>query len=105
MQATGEISSRATSNNQSLVINVEGYFNVNCLDEFRRSFESGDVFQRYAVNLQACQGIDSSGLGMLLMLREYSKLEQNNLLITHCPREVKNVLECAKFDQLFTIVN
>ena len=105
MQATGEVHSRTTSNNKGLVIDVVGFFNVSCLSAFRQTFENKEVFGRYAVNLQQCKGIDSSGLGMLLMLRDFSRLEQENLLITHCPPEVHNVLRYAKFDELFTILS
>ena len=105
MQPTSDVQSRLTSNNQGLVIDVVGYFTVACLDKFRSCFEAHPPMQRYAVNLQQCQGIDSSGLGMLLMLRDYAKIEQKNLLITHCPPPVHNVLNYAKFDQLFTILN
>ncbi len=105
MQTTGDIRSRLTSNNKGLVIDVDGYFTVNCLEEFRSAFEAHPPMQRYAVNLQQCLGIDSSGLGMLLMLRAYSKLVPKDLLVTHCPETVQNVLKYAKFDQLFTILN
>ena len=105
MQTTCEIHTRTTGNNQGLVIDVMGYFSVNCLDQFRQAFESREIFPRYAVNFQQCAGIDSSGLGMLLLLRDYCHLEQENLLLTHCPPEVNNVLRYAKFDQLFTILN
>ena len=103
MQNTCDIQTRTTSNNKGLVIDVVGYFSVNCLKAFRQAFESRDIFPRYAVNMQQCQGIDSSGLGMLLLLRDFSKLEQEDLLITHCPTDVHNVLRYANFDQLFTI--
>jgi len=105
VQSTCEIRTRTISNNKALVIDVAGYFNVNCLNEFRQAFESQEHFPRYAVNLEQCQGIDSAGLGMLLILRDFAQLEQNNLLIIHCPPEVHDVLHYAKFDQLFTILS
>jgi len=103
VQQTCAISTRSTSNNKGLIIEVTGYFSVNCLNEFRQAFESQQPFPRYAVNFQQCAGIDSSGLGMLLLLRDYSHLEPENLLVTHCPPHVQDVLRYSNFDQLFTI--
>jgi anti-anti-sigma regulatory factor len=106
VQATCDIQFRTTSNNKGLVIDVAGFFNVSCLNQFRCAFESQPRhFPRYAVNMQQCRGIDSAGLGMLLLLRDFSKLDPDNLLITHCPPEVHQVLRYANFDQLFTILN
>lgn len=104
MQTTCKIQTRTTGNSKGLVIDVTGFFNVNCLDDFRQAFESQQQFPRYAVNMEHCCGIDSAGLGMLLLLREFSKLDQKNLLIMRCPPEVNRVLHCANFDRLFTIL-
>lgn len=105
MQIKSDIHSRLTNNNQCLVIGVEGYFTVHFLDKFIAAFEAQPPLKRYAINLEQCHGIDNSALGMLLMLRDYSKLEQNNLIISRCTPCVRNVLNFSEFDRIFTILN
>lgn len=105
MPVVNEVKATTTTNGAGLVIEVKGFFNLDIFADFRHSFEAQDkIFRRYAINLQYCKGISSAGLGMLLMLREYSKLDKENLLIIHCPADVYNVLRYSNFDQLFTIL-
>ena len=47
--------------------------------------------------------IDSSALGMLLVLREHSGGEMARIEITHCRPEVHKILLSAHFDRLFSI--
>ncbi|GAB1255734.1 hypothetical protein NBRC116494_02360 [Aurantivibrio plasticivorans] len=99
-----QVSTQITSNKKGLVIAVEGYFNGALHAAFRESFEGQPKFERYAVSLQHCLGLDSGGLGLLLVLRDYSGLGKENLLLTQIPPEIKTVLRYANFDQIFTIV-
>lgn len=101
---SGEITARPTSNGQSLVIDVVGRLGFDQHRQFRRSYEKQPKrFNRYAVNLQRCTVVDSTGLGMLLLLRDYTGLEKENLLLVHCSSEVGHILRYASFEELFTI--
>ncbi|WP_179957842.1 STAS domain-containing protein [Exilibacterium tricleocarpae] len=98
------VTARPDAAEQALIIEVSGPFNLDVHRDFRRAYESqGQRFARYTVNLKQCTAVDSTGLGMLLLLRDYSQLEKDDLLITHCSRDVRMVLRYASFDQLFTI--
>lgn len=93
------------ANDKVCVLSVHGYFNMQLQREFRAAFESNPPFVRYAVDMKHCAGIDSAGLGLLLLLRDYAQADQQHLLITQCSPEVRKVLEYASFDQIFTIVD
>lgn len=100
----GEITARPTSNGQSLVIEVVGRLGFDQHRQFRRSYEQQPKrYSRYAVNLRRCTNVDSTGLGMLLLLRDYTGLEKENLLLVHCSPEVGHILRYASFEELFTI--
>ncbi len=104
MGTVSSVQARTTSNNRGLVIEVVGYFNMEIHAQFRKAYEDQDQrYERYAVNLQHCLGMDSAGLGMLLLLRDFAGVEKENLLITQCPPELQNVLRYSSFDQIFTI--
>lgn len=100
-----KVSARLTANNRALVLDVVGRLGLDIHREFRSAYESSPRCERYAVNLQRCVGIDSSGLGMLLILRDFAGLSKDNMLIVNCPSRLGKLLDMAKFDQLFTVQN
>ena len=94
-----------TSDYKGLVITVTGQFNLELHRDFRKAFEAeGRNFERYAVDLRDCTGMDSAGLGMLLILRDHAGLGKDDLVISGAGSSVRQVLSFANFDQLFTIV-
>lgn len=105
MSNAPKVNARLTANQRGLVIDVVGRLGLDIHREFRQSYEQSPRCERYAVNLQRCLGIDSSGLGMLLILRDFAQVEKSNMLIVNCPERLGKLLGMAKFDQLFTIQN
>lgn len=100
----GHVIANTTSNGEGLVISVVGRFNLELHKPFRKAFEGETTrYKRYAVNMAKCTGIDSAGLGMLLILRDYTQLNRDDLRLLQCPADVRQVLSYANFNQLFTI--
>jgi anti-anti-sigma regulatory factor len=99
------VTARHTANGRGLVIDVVGRLGLEMHREFRNAYESSPPCERYAVNLQRCAGIDSSGLGMLLILRDFAAVEKRNMLVVNCPSRLGRLFDIAKFDRLFTIQN
>jgi anti-anti-sigma regulatory factor len=52
----------------------------------------------------AVKSMDSSALGMMLLLREYVGGDQSKIIIKDCPHPIKTLFLVSNFDQLFTIV-
>ena len=94
------VTSEYTKDNGVLEIKVVGRFDFGSQDAFRRTYlEVNPKPKKFIVDLSETNYIDSSGLGMLLMLREYAgdaevKLSQPNEL-------VQSILETANFNRLF----
>lgn len=100
----GQVVARQTRDGHSLVIDVVGRLGFDLHRQFRQSYEKQPKrYKRYAVNLKQCDSIDSTGLGMLLMLKDFAGLGKEGLLLVHCREEVAQVLKYASFDELFTI--
>jgi anti-anti-sigma factor len=89
---------------RSVIISVAGRLDFHCHDEFRKVYEGdapGDVGE-YVVDLRQTDYIDSSALGMLLLLREaVSGVE--SVRIINCQPAVRRILEIANFNQLFLV--
>lgn len=92
--------------NGRAVIRLRGRFDFNTHREFREALDTavGDASAReVAVDLGEVDYLDSSALGMLLMLRDKAKAADKAVLLTNCRGAVKQVLDIANFGKLFTI--
>lgn len=99
------IKSVLSDNGSILTITIEGRFDASSLDEFRRAYEDVDsnTLQKYIVDLRDTIHLDSSALGMLLVLRDFAGGDKANITIDNCSPEVKKIFAISSFEQLFTI--
>ena len=100
------ITSSLSNDGKSLSIEIEGRFDASSLDEFRKCYEeisSDDAPHFYNVDLKNAVYLDSSALGMLLVLRDYAGGESAQITISNCSPEVKKIFSISSFEQLFTI--
>ena len=88
-----------------LNIAIDGRFDASSLDEFRRAYEDVDAndLQKYVVDLKDTVHLDSSALGMLLVLRDFAGGDHAKIVIDNCSPEVKKIFAISSFEQLFTI--
>ncbi|WP_370978908.1 STAS domain-containing protein [Agaribacterium sp. ZY112] len=99
------IHSNVSSDGSILTISIDGRFDASSLDDFRRSYEDLDAGSvgEYQVDLQDTVHLDSSALGMLLVLRDFAGGDQANIKIKNCSPEVKKIFAISSFTQLFDI--
>lgn len=93
-----------SSDGKSVTIAVSGSFQFSLHREFRDSYasitQSGTEFR---INLSATEYMDSSALGMLLLLKEHATKHQGSVVIAGVTPAIRRVLEIASFDKLFRI--
>jgi anti-anti-sigma factor len=93
---------RATALGGCLSIHVEGRFDFNCHQEFRRAYEgAGGPFTEYVIDLKGTEYVDSAALGMLLVLRE--GVGAAKVRIANSRPAVRKILQIANFGTLFAI--
>ena len=100
------MSIRAELDNASevLTIAIEGRFDFSAHKEFRESYEDLDNSPtKYSIDMRDANYIDSSALGMLLLLRDHAGGDKAEVEIVNCSPDVKKILTISNFDQLFTI--
>ena len=97
------VTASVTGNGQELVIRVDGRFDFSAHQEFRDAYERQSAAQRFVVDLRNTSYLDSSALGMLLLLRDHAGGDQSNVRITNCNADVKKILTISNFEQLFRI--
>lgn len=84
-----------------VTIYVDGRFDFNCHQQFRRAYEGFPGMREYVVDLSATEYLDSSALGMLLVLREQAG--RAKLRIVNCKPAVRRILDIANFKTLFAL--
>ena len=86
-------------------ISVSGRFDFTCHKDFREAYRNtpSGSSNEFVVDMAATEYIDSSALGMLLLLREHAGSEQSSVSIKGCCNGVKDILVMSNFDKLFKI--
>ncbi len=90
----------------NVTIDMIGRFDFNAHREFRNASEDalkGAPGGEIVVNMEKVEYLDSSALGMLLLLREKANTSNRKLSLHNCKGIVQQVLEVANFNKLFTI--
>ena len=99
------INSQPSVDGQELTISISGRFDFNAHQAFRDAYQRQDVNpQRYVVNLQGTTYMDSSALGMLLLLlRDHAGGDEADIRLLNCSPDVRKILSVSNFEQLFVI--
>lgn len=85
-------------------IRVKGRFDFEQHQEFRAAYRNtAGPGVRYIVDLAQTEYMDSSALGMLLLLREHAGGEFADVTIADASEGVRKVLDIANFGRLFRI--
>lgn len=83
---------------------INGSFDLSAYQTFKAAYEGRDgLTTHFVVNFKRATYIDSSALGMLLLLREKTAGDRNRLRLINATGEVASILQIAQFDQLFSI--
>ena len=98
------ITSSVSDSGKQITIAVSGKFDFQLYDEFRSSYADTDGNGvQYTVDLSGTDYLDSSALGMLLLLREHAGGEGAKIDIANATPDVKKILDVANFGKLFDI--
>jgi len=97
------ITCSVTQDQTRVDISVMGRFNFTLRKEFREAYRNHLAHGEYRVNLAKTDFIDSSALGMLLLLREHAELSKSRVVLVDPKPGVRRALTIANFDRLFTI--
>jgi HptB-dependent secretion and biofilm anti anti-sigma factor len=87
-------------------LSLQGRFDFSAHRDFRQGYESligRSGITRVELDLRGVEYIDSSALGMLLVLKEALTRSQQQLMITNCTESVRRILDVANFGKLFVL--
>lgn len=89
----------------SLVLSVRGRLDLGLREELQRACkeEEGRSRRFVVVDLRGVTYLDTSGLDMLLMLRKSARQQGSKVVLRHCSRSVRKILQITNCQHLFRI--
>ncbi len=89
---------------QTLEVRISGRFDFSIHQNFRKiTQQTGAGVKSIAIDLSETEYMDSSALGMLLVLRDKVNEKKEAITIRNAKDEVRKILKIANFDKLFTL--
>jgi anti-anti-sigma factor len=98
------ITSELSQDGKCVTIKIVGRFDFSTHQAFMQAYKAypkGEV--AFIVDLAQAEYLDSSAMGMLLQLREYTGYGEKQVVLSNSNDEVRDILKIANFEKLFTI--
>jgi anti-anti-sigma factor len=86
------------------VIQLAGRFDFSAYRDFRTAYEAAlaeSQLRQISVDLGRVEYLDSSALGMLLLLKDHAQARGIEIALTNCRGIVKEILDVASFGAMF----
>ena len=98
------VSSNLSSEKKQYTIAIDERFDFSLHQQFHNAY--ANITQQgvtYILDLSLAEYMDSSALGMILLLKDHVELYSGKLIISKPNDTVKQILEIAQFQRLMTI--
>jgi|SRR5690242_15999676 len=96
------VNAEVSQDGKKLTISVKGRFDFAKHQEFRESYENKALLA-VVVDLKEATYLDSSALGMLLLLRDHAGGDNSDIRVVNSSSDVRKILAISNFDKLFDI--
>lgn len=97
------VTSMEADGGSKVSIVIKGRFDFNDHAEFREAYRQYSPNANYTLDMSDAEYMDSSALGMLLLLREHAGGDNAHIEVVGCKPEIKKILAIANFQKLFEI--
>ncbi|HNQ04936.1 MAG TPA: STAS domain-containing protein [Thiobacillaceae bacterium] len=89
-----------------VLLRLSGRFDFHCHGDFRRAYEEAletSPASLLVLDFTEVDYLDSSALGMLLLLREKADASEKQIVLSGLQGMVKQILDVANFGKLFIV--
>ncbi|WP_397454321.1 STAS domain-containing protein [Pseudomonas versuta] len=97
------VTSELSADGRKLTIAIKGRFDFAKHQEFRDAYEKFGPDTEYVVDLKEATYVDSSALGMLLLLRDHAGGDSSEIRVINSNPDVLKIFNISNFDKLFDI--
>ncbi len=99
-----DIKAHLSDDKTLLTLALAGKFDYTCHQPFQASYDlDSSPPERIVLDMLEVPSIDSSALGMLLLLRNYAGGDKADVHIINAQPDIYKLLKTCKFDELFTV--
>ncbi len=86
-----------------LTIAIDGRFDFNLHSDFRSAYRDLPANTRFIIDLGKATFMDSSAMGMMLLLREHAGEKSANIRLKNCNAEIRKILTISNLDKMFVV--
>jgi len=98
------VHSKVSSDGKQFIIAIDDRFDFSLHQQFRDAYSQNTTpDMTYVLELSKTEYMDSSALGMILLLKDHVQLHAGQLVISKPNETVNKILEIAQFHRLMTI--
>ncbi|GKT11585.1 MAG: HptB-dependent secretion and biofilm anti anti-sigma factor [Thiomicrorhabdus sp.] len=94
----------ASVKGELVTVFIDGSFDVSAYEAFKDICQENlTATNRFIIDMAGASYMDSSALGMLLLLREKTAGDKKRITLINVSKNVQSILEIAQFQKLFVI--
>jgi anti-anti-sigma factor len=97
------LSCDSDSENDCVTLHIGERFDFSVHRSFRQACLARPRARRYVIDLEGVASMDSSALGMLLLLREHAGGDDADIRIVNASAELSNTFRVAGLDRVLTL--
>jgi len=98
------VTTQISDDKKTITIKVEGRFDFTHQKEFRDTYRNNNTpGLTFYVEMSGTEYMDSSALGMLLLLKEHADNCGGKVILKQPSEAIKKILDMANFNQQFAI--
>lgn len=97
------VTSSLSPDGRQVTLCIDGRFDFSCHQDFRAAYQPFSAELDYVVDLRDTHYLDSSALGMLLLLRDHAGGDNAQVRLINCSGDVVKILTISNFSKLFTL--
>ncbi|MBD8494726.1 STAS domain-containing protein [Pseudomonas syringae] len=97
------VTSELSADGRQVTLLIEGRFDFASHQAFRAAYQDHSAELDYVVDLRGTHYLDSSALGMLLLLRDHAGGDKAVVQLVNCTPDVIKILTISNFSRLFQV--
>ncbi|VAX11646.1 hypothetical protein MNBD_GAMMA25-2102 [hydrothermal vent metagenome] len=98
------VNTQFSGDKKTVTIKIDGRFDFSNQKEFREAYRNNSMSgQIFHVELARTEYMDSSALGMLLLLKEHADNCNGTVILKQPSESIKKILDMANFNRQFEI--
>lgn len=95
---------RTELKNKKVIIRIDEKFDRWSSKSFQKAYREKPSSSVFVVDFRKVDLLDSAGLGLLVMLREYAGGDDSRISLINCNETIHRVLRLSHYHQLFDVV-